>query len=109
MIHQKKEAVKNGAACPLSCEAAFKAAEENFNEKNKNEKENINMKRTLHISGMSCGHCSSRVQKALSDLSGTTQVAVDHTTGIAHFNGSASDDELKKAVQDAGYEVTSIE
>lgn len=105
----KKEAVKNGAACPLSCEAAFKAAEENFNEKNKNEKENINMKRTLHISGMSCGHCSSRVQKALSDLSGTTQVAVDHTTGIAHFNGSASDDELKKAVQDAGYEVTSIE
>lgn len=106
----KKEAVKNGAACPLSCEAAFKAAEEeNFNEKNKNEKENINMKRTLHISGMSCGHCSARVQKALSDLPGTTQVAVDHTTGIAHFNGSASDDELKKAVQDAGYEVTSIE
>jgi copper chaperone CopZ len=31
---------------------------------------------TLHISGMSCGHCVSRVQKALASLTGVTVKAV---------------------------------
>ncbi len=105
-----QEPARADGACQLACSSACEVAEEqNIKEENKKEKENINMKKTLHISGMSCGHCSARVQKALSDLPGTTQVAVDHTTGIAHYNGTATADELKKAVQDAGYEVTEIE
>ena len=57
---------------------------------------------------MSCGHCSARVQKALFALDGTQKAEVSHETGKAVFVGSATDAQIKKAVEDAGYEVTHI-
>lgn len=72
-------------------------------------KENSKMNKTIYISGMSCGHCSARVQKALAALEGTQSVTVDHVSGKAQYAGAASDAQLKAAVEDAGYEVTEIE
>ena len=67
------------------------------------------MNKTMKIEGMSCGHCSARVEKALNAIDGVS-ATVDleaKTASIALQNG-VSDDVLRKAVEDAGYEVVSI-
>ena len=73
-----------------------------------NQKENIKMK-TVKIEGMSCMHCAGRVQKALEALEGTESVKVDLDKGIAEYEGTASEEAIRKAVEDAGYEVTKVE
>ena len=75
---------------------------------NQIEKEDINMEKTIDITGMRCGHCSAHVQKALAALPGTQSVTVSHESGTATYVGTASDAQLKAAVEEAGYEVTAI-
>lgn len=69
------------------------------------------MKKTIRIEGMSCGHCSARVTKALEEISGVTEVAVNLEGGIATLEAepSVSDDALRAAIDDAGYDVITIE
>lgn len=68
------------------------------------------MKKTITIEGMTCNHCTGRVQKALSALDGV-EASVDLETKSAFVTSSKeiSDEILKKAVVDAGYEVISIQ
>lgn len=72
-----------------------------------NIKEERKMTRTMKIEGMSCKHCSGRVEKALNDLPGV-EATVDLEAGTAKITGDAPDETLKKAVEDAGYTVVSI-
>ena len=65
------------------------------------------MKKTLTIEGMMCAHCVAHVEKALSALPGVT-ASVDLASKTAVVTGGASDEALKKAVADAGYQVTDI-
>ena len=61
------------------------------------------------IEGMSCSHCSGRVEKALNQLEGVTaQVNLETKTASIELTQGISDEQLKKAVEDAGYEVVSI-
>ena len=62
--------------------------------------------KSLKIEGMTCGHCSSRVEKALNALNGV-EAKVDLAAKTAQINltEDVSDETLKKAVTDAGYEV----
>lgn len=63
---------------------------------------------TLQIGGMHCAGCSSAVEKALTKKEGILQATVNLSTEKAYvdFNSSIiSVDEIKKAVEDAGYEV----
>ena len=67
----------------------------------------INMThKTLKIEGMTCGHCSARVEKALNALDGV-EAKVDLAAKTAQLNLTSviSDEIIKKAVTDAGYEV----
>lgn len=41
---------------------------------------------TLHITGMTCGHCENFVKGIIAEMPGTTNVAVDHKTGIAQLD-----------------------
>ena len=67
------------------------------------------MKKTMIIEGMSCSHCSGRVEKALNQLEGVTaQVNLETNTASIELTQGISDEQLKKAVEDAGYEVVSI-
>lgn len=67
------------------------------------------MEKIMHIEGMSCGHCQKRVETALNALDGVN-ATVDLERQIATVTGATLTDEtLKNAVVDAGYEVTSIE
>ena len=71
------------------------------------EKEVYVMERTLTIEGMMCQHCAAHVTKALNALPGVT-ATVDLDAKTATVTGSADDEALKKAVEDAGYQVTAI-
>ncbi len=73
-------------------------------------KENLNMEKTLNITGMMCGHCEARVKKALEAVDGVAEAIVSHEKGnaIVKLSKDVSDEVLKKAVTDQDYEVTSI-
>ena len=62
----------------------------------------------LKIEGMSCAHCSARVEQALNALDGVT-AKVELKKKRAVVEGDASDEILSKAVEDAGYKVVGIE
>lgn len=68
------------------------------------------MTKTISIEGMSCGHCTGSVEKALRAVSGVQNVNVDLASKSAtvELDGSVSDETLKKAVTDTGFEVTGI-
>ena len=68
-------------------------------------------KRTIHIQGMMCAHCEMRVRNALEALDGVKSAEVSHESGTAlvSLSGEASDEAMKKAVEDAGYTVVSFE
>lgn len=69
------------------------------------------MKKTIRIEGMSCGHCTARVKKALEGLTGVTSVEVDLSANIATIEAddTVTDDALKSAIDDAGYDVLTVE
>lgn len=74
-------------------------------------KETKTMEKTLKIEGMMCGHCEMHTRKALEAIDGVTKVEVSHKTGTAvvTLNKDVSDDVLKQAVVEQGYEVTGIQ
>ena len=65
------------------------------------------MKRILKIEGMSCSHCSARVEQALNSVEGVS-ASVDLKKKRAIVEGDAPDEVLCKAVEDAGYKVAGI-
>ena len=69
------------------------------------------MTKTLNIEGMMCAHCVAHVEKALSALGGVTSAKADLEKKQATVTLAApvSDQELKDAVNEAGYEVVSIQ
>ena len=71
------------------------------------QEEEPTMQKTLTIEGMMCAHCAAHVEKALNALPGVTAV-VDLAAKTAVVTGDAGDEALKKAVADAGYQVTDI-
>ncbi len=75
------------------------------------EKETKTMEKTLKIEGMMCGHCEMHVKKALEVLDGVKNAEVSHKTGTAvvTLEKEISDDVLKQAVADGGYQVTDIQ
>ena len=73
-------------------------------------KEEATMSKTMKIEGMMCPHCSGRVEKVLNALDGVT-ATVDLHGGTASITCEASvtDELLRKTVEDAGYDVVSID
>lgn len=80
--------------------------------KNKNlKKEDIFMKKIVSIDGMCCEHCAKRVANSLSAVSGviSADVKLKKKTAVLRSREPVSDEEITKAVTDAGYTVVSIE
>ncbi len=76
--------------------------------KSENKGEN-GMEKKMMIEGMSCGHCSARVEKALNALEGVSaKVDLEAKCAAISTQGKVSDEQLKAAVVDAGYEVVSL-
>lgn len=74
------------------------------------EKEKTTMEKTMSITGMMCPHCEAHVKKALEALSGVETAVASHEKGTAvvTLRSDVANDVLKKAVEDAGYDVTDI-
>ena len=73
------------------------------------ERKNI-MKKSILIEGMSCGHCTGSVEKALNVIPGVINVKVDLASKMAdaETNGAVSDYALKTAVENLGFKVVKI-
>lgn len=61
----------------------------------------------VKVNGMSCQHCVQAVKSALEQIEGVKNVQVDLQKGEAGFEEEFPVDleKVKKAVQDAGYDV----
>ena len=77
----------------------------------KHKEEQKIMTKTLNVEGIMCCHCEGRVKKALEALTEVEQAEASHETGTAvvTLKAEVSDAALKKAVEDEGYTVTSVQ
>lgn len=59
----------------------------------------------IKIKGMSCQHCVGSVKKALENVLGLSQIAVDLEAGEASFaNENVSREEIRTAISKIGFE-----
>ncbi|MEX5294061.1 cation transporter [Kocuria sp. CPCC 205268] len=68
------------------------------------------MQTTVNVSGMTCGHCVLSVTEELTELEGVESVDVDLVAGgvspvVVTSTRELSEDEIKEAVEEAGYTV----
>ncbi|HEY8450032.1 MAG TPA: copper ion binding protein [Bacillota bacterium] len=63
--------------------------------------------RVYDVRGMSCDHCKAAVTEAAKSVEGVKDVVVDLKEGKVSvtFAHSVKDDEIKRAIEEAGYEV----
>ncbi len=67
------------------------------------------MKKIIKIDGMMCDHCRMHVEKALNSIEGVSaKVDLDAKKAEVTLSADVSDETLKKAVKDAGYEPVSV-
>jgi len=74
-------------------------------------KRSDNMKKTVKIEGMMCPHCEANVKNTLEALGNVTSAEVSHKAGTAvlSLGGDVDNAVIKKAVEDKGYKVVSIQ
>ena len=65
--------------------------------------------RTVIIEGMTCEHCKARVESRLNALDGVSaRVNLKRKTAVVSMEKEVEDEEIKKAIENAGYEVIEI-
>lgn len=65
-------------------------------------------KTTIHVEGMTCGHCKQSVEKALQELPGVAKVEVNLQAGeaaVEYDGGKATVQDMKDAIEEQGYDV----
>ncbi len=78
-------------------------------QKNNSKGDDKKMEKTLKIEGMMCNHCKMHVEKALNSIDGVSvEVNLENKSAKVSLVKEVSNEVLKKAVEEAGYEVTSI-
>lgn len=79
-----------------------------YEEKRKMEKKIY--EKNVYIEGMSCNHCKMSVEKALKSIDGVENVAVnlDDKKASITLTKSINNDEIKKVIEDIGFEVKDI-
>lgn len=107
-IEQKDTEQKDTAGCGTDLETLKQNASADMPADK--EKEEIKMKKTMIIEGMMCAHCTGRVQKALEEIGGVESVvmSLEEKSAEVMLTEEVSDDVLKAAVTEAGYEVVEI-
>ena len=69
-----------------------------------NDKEENNME--IKVNGMMCAHCEAHVKEAIEKLANVEEAIANHEANLVTIktSGEVTEAELKKAVEDAGYE-----
>lgn len=68
------------------------------------------MTKKILIEGMSCQHCVNHVKNALEELDGikSAKVSLENKSAEIELNHDVDDEKIKDAIEEVGYEVTSI-
>ena len=103
-FQQVNNSVNN--TCYINSEKSEKTNKEN----SLNNKEEKNMKKII-VEGMSCNHCKMNVEKALKAIDGieSAEVNLETKEAVITYNKEIDDDKIKKAIEEAGYEVSKID
>ena len=64
--------------------------------------------RTYSVPGISCGHCKNAIEGELSPLDGVESAVVDIDTKTVTVVGEIAESDVRAAVDQAGYEVASV-
>lgn len=68
------------------------------------------MKRKILIEGMSCAHCVNHVTEALKEIGAkNVEVNLERKLATAEISENITDEAIKLAIEDAGYDVVGIE
>ena len=62
-------------------------------------------KKIYKVKGMDCASCAVQIEKKLNNTSGVQKATVNYLTGQAAVSGDFKDEDIKGAVESAGYEV----
>lgn len=94
---------------PLSCKSVKSTQTDENSNAIIEESKDMGITIEVVIDGMSCGHCSARVEKALNAIDGVSaRVDLDNKTAYIENGNTVKDEEIIRAVKDAGYEVVGI-
>ena len=98
---------------PVSIVSDAFPAEEGISDTTQSNQSNggTSMKKQLSIEGMMCQNCVKHVTRALEGVAGVSQVEVslENKQAVVTAGSEVSDDALKAAVTEAGYEVTGVQ
>ncbi len=64
--------------------------------------------RTYSVPGVSCDNCKQAIEGALAKLPGVSGAIVDVAAKTVRVDGAASDEAVRAAIDDAGYEVAGV-
>lgn len=59
------------------------------------------------VPGISCGHCKQAIETEVSKVSGVEMVLVDIAAKTVTVKGGDSDEALRAAIEEAGYDISS--
>ncbi|HSL58060.1 MAG TPA: heavy-metal-associated domain-containing protein [Acidimicrobiales bacterium] len=64
--------------------------------------------RTYSVPGISCDHCKNAIESELAGVDGVDRAVVDVMGRTVLVEGEVSDDAVRAAIDDAGYEVAGV-
>lgn len=82
----------------------------NYDKNIKEENENMEGVKVIEIEGMSCNHCKMSVEKVLGALDGveSVEVSLENKNAKITCSKELSDDKIKEAIKEEGFEVVNI-
>jgi len=103
-----KATVSNSTKTTIGVDNPTSQANEQINQIT-NQPVEIMLEKTMVIKGMSCGHCSARVEKVLNAIDGVeATVDLESNSATVKLSADVSNEVLKKAVDDIGYTVVEV-
>lgn len=67
------------------------------------------MTRVYRVPGISCDHCKNAIEGEVGKLASVERVEVDVARRSVIVEGTADDDEVRAAIDEAGYDVLAVE
>ncbi len=61
------------------------------------------------VPSISCGHCKMAIEGEVAKLTDVDTVVVDVATKLVNVTGSASEADVRAAIDEAGYQVEAVE
>ena len=107
-VHQNAVPVQIISAAKLSSQQLTSPKSKSFSI-DKNKINGIMIEREIKIGGMTCGHCSNRVESALNSITGVkAKVDLESNSAKLIVTNNVTENTIKEAIQNAGYELISF-